>query len=855
MHSSHMIKIILLTAYSSLLAFKSFSQESLKGRVLDSLTKEPLPYANVRIIGKPIIVTTNTEGYFSLPFEREDKYSSLRISIIGFITKTIALKDIPNERPAVFLLQESTSQLEEVVITAPDAERIIQAVSDNLKKTFSKDAFEFEGYYRNSYKEDNTFVSKYETAFAGFDQSFHNRSGHSVIRLKQRKSRDYRKFSWKQMPGNLPWHYLWRIRRQHLYFFEGKNYKNYKYDISDTEYLEGEKIFKIEFTKKDAEQSTQSWVFVNANDYSILEIGGTTKIHTPEKFQLAEDLLMAYTESSILLKYVPYQGKMYPVFCTSEYVHEVYNEGSLRQASFVMNEELFIHEIIAPTIHKGKGKFNDFREKQILNLADDSTFWATYNKPVETKLSKKIDADLQWLAGSSKQHEVVKDIKNLLSAEELKADFELFLKSLHEAHPSLNRYSSEQEMERLFDDAFQRLNQPLAALEFYLLLTPIIAKIRCGHTGSLPPKSYFKGQQVAPFQVKYLGNKLFLFSTFSKTNPEFIGLEITSINGLSVADIISRIEPHLSIDGFVESAKSQEISRDFGRLYNLYVEQVSDFSIVLKKENQQSVVLKLEAITYQDFLDWTEEKVTKNNLHFIDSNTSLLKVESFMDSDGQPFKDWVDDSFRMISERNVSNLIIDLRDNEGGRDDYAMYLLSFLTDQPFRYHRSLYAASNYFSFLEHTNQSESLNTLMGEIVNKDSLGNYVLRSAHLTLQLQEANKGFSGKLFFVTNGNTFSAATDFAALSKELDLGIFVGEETGGTFEGNTSNGDITLTLPNSGIRVGIPLFRIENAVSRPMEKGRGVIPDYPITYSIQDFLKGRDNDLEFVREIIAGKE
>lgn len=850
-----MTNFIFSIAYCLLLAIPSFSQESLKGRVLDSLTKEPLPYANVRIIGKPIIVTTNTEGYFSLPFEAEDKGDSLRISIIGFITKTLALKNISDETPAVFFLQESVSELEEVVVTAPDVEQIIQAVSDNLKNTFPKEAFEFEGYYRNSYKEDSIFVAKYETAFTGFDQNFHNRSAYSAVRLKQRKSTDFRRFPWKQLKGNQPWRYLWHIRRQHLHFFESRNYQDYEYDISDTEYLEGEKIFKIEFTKKDLERSTQSWVYVNANDYSILEIGGTTKIHSPKKFQLAEDLSMAYTGSSILLKYAHYHGKMYPVFCTSEYVHEVFNKESERQANFVMNEELFIHEIITPTIHKGKGKFNAYQEDKILSLSDDSTFWAIYNKPVETKLSKKIDADLAWLADSSKQREVVKDFRIPLSVEELKVDFELFQKSLQEAHPSLNRYGSEQEMERLFDDAFQRLNQPLSVLEFYTLLTPIIAKIRCGHTGSLPPKSYFKGQQVAPFQVKYLENKLFLYSTFSDNHPEFIGLEITSINGFSVSNFISKIEPHLSVDGFISSAKSQEISNNFSRLYNLYVEQVSDFNIFLKKENGQSVGLNLEAISYQEFSDWKQKPTVKNKLYFTDATTANLKVRHFMDSDGQPFKDWVDDSFQMILEKNVSHLVIDLKNNEGGRDDYAMYLLSFLTNQPFHYHRSLQAANNHFSFLEHTNQSESLNSLMYEIVIEDSLGNYMLQNTHPTLQVQESSKGFSGKLFFITNGNTFSAAADFAALCKEFDLGIFVGEETGGAFEGNTSNGEIILTLPNSGIRVGIPLFRIENAVSVPQKKGRGVIPDYPITYSIQDLLEEIDKEQDVIKEMIAGEK
>src|SRR5690606_11576803 len=132
-------------------------------------------------------------------------------------------------------------------------------------------------------------------------------------------------------------------------------------------------------------------------------------------------------------------------------------------------------------------------------------------------------------------------------------------------------------------------------------------------------------------------------------------------------------------------------------------------------------------------------------------------------------------------------------------------LLQYLTDAPFHYQLSLYASTDHFSFLSYTDQDESLNSLMAKIVAKDSTGDYRLQDTHPTLNLNYPNPAFfTGKILFLINGNTFSAAADFAALSKELDVGEFIGEETGGTAEGNTSNGEILLTLPNSGIRVGI---------------------------------------------------
>ncbi len=148
--------------------------------------------------------------------------------------------------------------------------------------------------------------------------------------------------------------------------------------------------------------------------------------------------------------------------------------------------------------------------------------------------------------------------------------------------------------------------------------------------------------------------------------------------------------------------------------------------------------------------------------------------------------------FDDLAIKGVSNLIVDLRDNRGGRDDYALYLLSYLAKAPFHYHLSLKAATDHFTFLSYTNQEEALNPLMSQIVTKGSTGSFILRNTHPTLNIKypEANR-FTGKIYFITNGNTFSAAADFAAIANELKLGEFIGEETGGASEGNTSNGNI----------------------------------------------------------------
>lgn len=79
------------------------------------------------------------------------------------------------------------------------------------------------------------------------------------------------------------------------------------------------------------------------------------------------------------------------------------------------------------------------------------------------------------------------------------------------------------------------------------------------------------------------------------------------------------------------------------------------------------------------------------------------------------------------------------------------------------------------------------------------------------------------------DGGTFSTAAEFCAVARSLGRATFVGEETGGGYEGNASGTFAILTLPQTGVRVVIPLVRYELAVAPARERGRGIQPDYRI--------------------------
>jgi len=115
----------------------------------------------------------------------------------------------------------------------------------------------------------------------------------------------------------------------------------------------------------------------------------------------------------------------------------------------------------------------------------------------------------------------------------------------------------------------------------------------------------------------------------------------------------------------------------------------------------------------------------------------------------------------------------------------------------------------------------------------------------------KSNKNsFEGKLYVLINGAIFSEAANLAVNIKEKGIGTFVGEETAGAYEDYTAGERCNLLLPNSKLRLEIPLERSLNLVNDNID-GRGVQPDIPVPFSLHDFIEGKDSHLDKLMEIL----
>ena len=416
--------------------------------------------------------------------------------------------------------------------------------------------------------------------------------------------------------------------------------------------------------------------------------------------------------------------------------------------------------------------------------------------------------------------------------DELQTQFEKF-------HSGYTRYTYKEQL----DDLFQEIRSnsgPTSVIDFYKDVTLVTSKIRCGHTRpSLPDKSrqtFIMSNVFLPFTIYVLDDKLYVSRSLDPALQP--GNEIISINDLPVADILEEIFKHLSSDGFIRSGKTRITELYFHYYFQLYLAKGSESYQLALANSDKTISVSGRNWDEIETISHSSPRNPSMSLGHED-NYSYLRIGTFgassLRNNGFDYEAFLANSFKELRDRNVKNLILDLRGNGGGRDQFGALLVSYFLSEPF----------GYFERIEVTDDYDGYGN-----INKTE--NYNLMTSHAGLSEQSIpENNFPGKLFLLTDGWTFSTAADVVSVIDNANRALIVGEETGGGRFGNTSGVSKRITLPNSNIRINLPMWKYTTALSEKVDDGRGVIPDIRIVPTIQQQLSGEDIALNYCLQLI----
>ncbi|MBC7948122.1 MAG: peptidase S41 [Chitinophagaceae bacterium] len=470
------------------------------------------------------------------------------------------------------------------------------------------------------------------------------------------------------------------------------------------------------------------------------------------------------------------------------------------------------------------------------------------------------------------------------SAQQLQRDYSIYQGVLEETHPGLYWYTSKERMDAYFEWGQSQLKDSMSEPEFRKVLSYVTSKINCGHTSTRPSKAYSRYmdttaiRRIFPLSMKFwpggAGTDIDTMVVAGNLNRKDSllkrGTVITKINGRTTQQLVDTLFHFMSTDGYNRTHKFQTLSNRgfFGSLYtSLYgfsprynIEYIDStgrtraasiplYYPALDTATRASVT-PVTRVPQPSRRERKQRQMNSVRLLRIDTanHTAFMDLASF--SRGYGLKGFFRRSFRVLKEHKIGHLIIDVRSNGGGSVTNSTLLTRFIADHPFKIGDSLYAVTKRKKYSRYI-QNDFFNRLFMTFFTKrkrDGFYHFGYFEKHFVKPKKKNH--FEGKSYILTGGNSFSATTLFITSVIDQQNVTVVGEETGGGAYGNNAWLIPDVTLPETGVRFRLPLFRLVVNKDKP-KNGRGVQPEIPSLPSVEAIRRGADFKVEKAMEMI----
>ena len=438
----------------------------------------------------------------------------------------------------------------------------------------------------------------------------------------------------------------------------------------------------------------------------------------------------------------------------------------------------------------------------------------------------------------------------------LQEDFRIVRSALEQAHGGIYRYSTKAEMDRSFARACRKIDRPMTALDFWRLLAPVVAQIKCGHTFLWFPEALqeeLMGTRLFPLEVRILDGRAWVYQDLENADSPLEGSERLSINGVRMHKLLGQLREVFTGDGNTSAAKDWRIGQIGGfkqYLYGFGIE--APFRVTVRSQAGKRQVLELAGITMaaREAASAARKSApppTNADLRFLDEGRiAILTIRrwyQYIDPEGKvTFSEFLQSAFSRLREKESECLIIDVRDNDGGLDAPGKELFSFLWNRPFNYYTELIISGREFDFFKYETNAKPVRA---DLVERQADGRFRLVN-HPNLGLQQPSQSyFAGKVFALMNGGTFSTSCEFLSMLHFYKRGTFIGEEPAGGYYGCTAGRFVHVSVPNSKLMLRFGLTTYYQAVSDYKFPDRGVLPDFPVQYTISELMTGRDKEMD----------
>lgn len=480
-------------------------------------------------------------------------------------------------------------------------------------------------------------------------------------------------------------------------------------------------------------------------------------------------------------------------------------------------------------------------------------------------------------------------IEEEIPASKLKKDVDFAYKKLKRYHPKLDLYISEDQIDYKFDSFKKTINSPLKRNDFFIKFFPIFESLGHGHTDLYPvfkrlnkkEKKKYKNSKSAFENYSFFlqSDSIYLIQDFSKTNPINSGSALLAIDDILIQDLVKKYKTSLYGDGYNKTFSDNLFNRTF--LNYITLEQGIKDSVeltflmgsnVISKKTFRSFpkpkkeIAKAEVVTTKAAKDIQRQlkikqkrygydktsKTYSKDLSFPtnDSTIAVLKITNFRKG---KIKELYKDAFTYIKNHKVKNLILDIRNNGGGYIKDAHYLYAYLVEDSDKFlgKKIVKSKTSFGKTLYNLFPIPSYPILwLGSgytffSTTKNTDNEYELHMPFSFTTIDE-DLIYKGNLYVLINGGSYSASSLIAANLQLKNRAFFVGEETGGDFNGTVAGLMPDFKLPNSKLKMTVGTVYL-SPIEKRTEIGHGIYPNQEIKQTLKSKIKREDSELIWV--------
>jgi hypothetical protein len=362
----------------------------LSGKIVDSKKQDPIKYASISLLNKPIGTISNIDGNFLLKIHPDFIRDTIVVSCMGYVQILMPAYKILDED--VITMYPFSIKLKEVKVVATSPEKLLGKIRENLSGNYSNNAKLMTAFYRETIKQDDDYINVSEAVIEILKAPYNNSTRSDLVRIiKGRRSPDVKPFQWlnfKLQGGPFTITKLDIVKTVET-FFDAEFQHLYDYNIKNVIFYNDNPVYVLEFKP--------------IGDFNENGFAGEMFVHR-ETFAIVH-VSFRYTKTGLknaeneMIKKKPKGVKAKPTFTNYEANYQQYNgkwhlanvkasvKFKVRSRNDRINSEYYsVSDLLITDIHDTELKKFDrdesFSQRDIfVEMIDnyDPGFWENYN--------------------------------------------------------------------------------------------------------------------------------------------------------------------------------------------------------------------------------------------------------------------------------------------------------------------------------------------------------------------------------------------------------------------------------------------------------------------------------------------